>query len=343
MAEKLVGTPLHSNRKRIGIILLFVLLLGISVILSIITGTIELEFSDIVDIFRGNGSELTIYKVIQNIRIPRILTGMLVGMNLAIAGALLQGILRNPLAAPHIIGVNSGAAFMAVVVMVLFPKMINILPLAAFVGALGATMLVYSLTYFSKGNVTTNIILGGVAISALLGALTSSIMLIFSDELEVTYTWLLGSLSGRSWTYFFTILPYSLIGITLAVLLSPKVNLFNLGEEVSRSLGLEVKLYRAFIIVTAAILAGSAVSVSGTIGFIGLISPHLARMLVGNDYRYLIILSSFIGAFLLITADLLARTIFQPVELPVGLFTAALGAPFFFYLIYRKKDRTILD
>ena len=282
MAEKLVGTPLHSNRKRMGIILLFVLL-GISVILSIITGTIELEFSDIVDIFRGNGSELTIYKVIQNIH-PGFLPACL-GYEPAIAGALLQGILRNPLAAPHIIGVNSGAAFMAVVVMVLFPKMINILPLAAFVGALGATMLVYSLTYFSKGNVTTNIILGGVAISALLGALTSSIMLIFSDELEVTYTWLLGSLSGRSWSYFFTILPYSLIGITLAVLLSPKVNLFNLGEEVSRSLGLEVKLYRAFIIVTAAILAGSAVSVSGTIGFIGLISPHLARMLVGNDYR----------------------------------------------------------
>jgi iron complex transport system permease protein len=129
----------------------------------------------------------------------------------------------------------------------------------------------------------------------------------------------------------------------MAVFLSPKVNLFNLGDEVSRSLGLEVKLYRAFIIITAAVLAGSAISVSGTIGFIGLIAPHLSRMLVGNDYRYLVILSSFIGAFLLITADLLSRTIFQPVELPVGLFTAALGAPFFFYLIYRNKNKAVPD
>jgi iron complex transport system permease protein len=343
MAEKNANVIAHNNRRRIGIILLFTLLLGISVVLSIINGTTTLEFQNVVDIIRGNGDELIIYQIIQNIRLPRILTGMLVGMNLAIAGALLQGILRNPLAAPHIIGVNSGAAFMAVVVMVLAPHMINMLPLAAFLGALGATLLVYSLTYFGKGNVTTNIILGGVAISALLSAFTSAIMLIFSDELEVTYTWLLGSLSGRSWDYFFTILPYSAAGIVLAVLLSPKVNLFNLGDEVSRSLGLEVKLYRAFIIITAAVLAGSAVSVSGTIGFIGLIAPHLSRMLVGNDYRFLVILSSIIGALLLITADLLARTVFQPVELPVGLFTAALGAPFFFYLIYRNKNKTVPD
>jgi iron complex transport system permease protein len=264
-------------------------------------------------------------------------------MNLAIAGALLQGILRNPLAAPHIIGVNSGAAFMAVIVMVLCPHMIDVLPLAAFLGALGATMLVYSLTYFSSGNATTNIILGGVAISALLSAFTSALMLIFSDELEVTYTWLLGSLTGRAWSYFYTLLPYSIAGILLAVFLSPKLNLFNLGDEVSRSLGLEVKLYRALIIMTSAVLAGSAVSVSGTIGFIGLIAPHLSRMLVGNDYRYLVILSAIIGALLLVTADLLARTVFQPVELPVGLFTAALGAPFFFYLIYRNKNKAVPD
>jgi iron complex transport system permease protein len=343
MTEKNANVIANNNRRRIGIIIFFALLLGISILLNIINGTTTLEFQDIIDIIRGNGDELIIYQIIQNIRLPRVLTGMMVGMNLAIAGALLQGILRNPLAAPHIIGVNSGAAFMAVVVMVLLPHMINILPLAAFIGALGATMLVYSLTYFGKGNVTTNIILGGVAISALLSAFTSAIMLIYADELEVTYTWLLGSLSGRSWDYFFTVLPYSLAGIAMAVFLSPKVNLFNLGDEVSRSLGLEIKLYRAFIIITAAVLAGSAISVSGTIGFIGLIAPHLSRMLVGNDYRYLVILSSFIGAFLLITADLLSRTIFQPVELPVGLFTAALGAPFFFYLIYRNKNKAVPD
>jgi iron complex transport system permease protein len=293
----------------------------------------------LVDLFKlitGHSSGL-LPQVIYNIRLPRVLTGLMVGLNLAVAGALLQGILRNPLASPQIIGVNSGAGLVAVMIMLVFPSMINMLPLGAFLGALAAAILIYLLASKRGSGITSNIILAGVALSALLHAATSALMILYSDELQITFTWLIGGLSNRGWPYVFTILPYCIFGLTVAVAISPKVNLFALGDEISSSLGLSVGAYRVIIIILAALLAGSAVSVAGTIGFVGLIAPHLARLLVGNDYRYLLPLSAILGALLLVLADTCARTIFQPVELPVGILTAALGAPFFFYLIYRKR------
>lgn len=329
---------IQSKKERLILLLAFAVLVGISVICSISWGTVAVQGRDILNVLTGTPGNETVQQVLYNIRIPRVLIGVLAGSNLAVAGALLQGVLRNPLASPQVIGVNSGAGLVAVIIMIVFPGQIGWLPFGAFLGALGAATMVYLLANKEGSGLTVNIILAGVAISALLGAFTSGLMILHSDDLEITYTWLLGGLTGRGWSHFRMIWPYSLGGLLLALALSPKINLFLLGDEVGSSLGLEVKLYRIVLLINGALLAGSAVSVAGTIGFVGLIAPHLARLLVGNDYRYLVILSALLGACLLVTADTLARFVFQPVELPVGILTAALGAPFFLYLMYRKQN-----
>lgn len=185
------------------------------------------------------------------------------------------------------------------------------------------------------------LMLAGIAVSNLLSAVTSGLMVINSDVLDITFSWLLGSLSGRGWGAVGMILPYSIIALTLAIIISPKVNLFGLGDELASSVGLETRYYRILILLIASALAGSAVSVAGTIGFVGLIAPHSARLLIGNDHRYLVPLSALFGAILLIVSDTVARTIFQPIELSVGIITSILGAPFFLYLLRLNKDKRL--
>lgn len=309
------------------------------VCISLMVGTIRFSLEEVFGLFLGKDQEGLIRQIILNIRLPRILTGLFVGMNLAVSGVLLQGIIRNPMASPNIIGVNAGAGLAAVVIMALFPGQIGAIPPASFVGALGATFLIYVLANTSGGGGTVYIVLAGIAISNLMNAVTSALMMIHSDILEVTYSWLLGSLSGRSWTAVSSVWPYSAGALAAALAISPKMNLFGLGDEVAMSVGLSVRSYRLFAMLTAAVLAGSAVSVSGTIGFVGLIAPHTARLLIGNDHRYSVPLSALLGAILLIASDTIARTIFQPVELSVGIITSIFGAPFFLFLLYkRRKD-----
>ncbi|UNC93274.1 FecCD family ABC transporter permease [Candidatus Contubernalis alkaliaceticus] len=325
-----------QQRKKVLLIFFFAVTGFVIMFISINIGTLFFDLNQVISVLFGKTADTLAHQIIYNIRLPRILTGTLVGMNLALSGALLQGVLRNPLASPQIIGVNSGAGLAAVIIMIYFPGNITMIPLGAFLGAFLAATLVYCLAAMDVGSSTISIVLAGVAISAFLNAFTSGMMILNGDELEVTFSWLLGGLTGRGWSYFHIILPYSAVGLTAALFLSPRVNLFALGDEVSSSLGLPVKIYRVLVIITAAVLAGSAVSVAGTIGFVGLIAPHMARLLVGNDYRYMLVSSGMLGAVLLLLADTIARTVFQPVELPVGVITAALGAPFFLYLLYRK-------
>jgi len=304
---------------------------------GIVVGTLKFPVSDIWKALWSASDDPLANQIICNIRLPRLLIGFFVGMNLAVAGGLLQGLLRNPLASPHVIGVNAGAGLCAVLVMIIAPGKVQLIPIGAFTGALLAVLLVYGMSLYPGTSSPVNIVLAGVAVSAFLSAVTSGVMFLNSDELEITYSWLLGNLSGRSWKYFSLLWPYSLLGLAAAVFLSPKINLFNLGDEVGSSLGLSVKVNRILIIITSAVLAGSAVSVAGTIGFVGLIAPHLARLLVGNDYRYLIILSAVLGGILLVMSDTLARSVFRPVELSVGIVTAIIGSPFFLFLLYRKR------
>lgn len=328
---------IKTHRKRLMIIIFAVLSALTVFIISIISGTVKFEFFEVINGIFFNSDNPVCNQIIHNIRLPRILIGFLAGMNLAAAGALLQGVLRNPLAAPQIIGVNAGAGLAAVIFMIFFAGQIYLIPYGAFLGSLLAALLVYKLSTFSGSSSTVHIVLAGVAVSAFLNAITSGLMMLNSDELAITYLWLLGSLSGRGWEYFNLLLPYSILGLSISILISPKINLFNLGDEVGTGLGLSVKVYKMIVILLSAILAGSAVSVVGTIGFVGLIAPHLARILVGNDYRYSIILSTVLGGTLLVISDTVSRTLFRPVELSVGIVTSFIGAPFFLFLLYSKK------
>ena len=331
----------HSHR--LGVLATAAILLVFIIALSLSVGSVQVSLGKIVGILFGKKGEGLPVQIVRNIRLPRTLVGLLVGMNLAVSGILLQGIIRNPMASPNIIGVNAGAGLAAVVVMALFPSRIGFIPPASFIGALGAALTISALANSKGGKRSTvYIVLAGVAVSNLLNAGTSALMVVYSDILEVSYSWLLGSLSGRSWSSFALIWPYSLAGLVLALFLSPKINLFALGDDVASSVGLPVRLYRFIALLLAAVLAGSAVSVTGTIGFVGLIAPHAARLLVGNDHRYTLPLSALLGAILLILSDTLARTLFSPVELSVGIITSLLGAPFFLFLLFRKRKASVL-
>ncbi len=314
-----------------------------AVIAGIMTGTIRYSFSDILNSITAETQRTVAERIIINIRIPRILTGVLVGINLSIAGAMLQAMLQNPMASPNVIGVNSGAGLGAVLIMTIFPKVISAIPVAAFGGALLTSVIIYVISQIPGKNGTVHLVLAGVAISSLLKAVTSALMILNSDVLEITYSWLQGSLSGRGWNEFTLILPYSLIGSASAIFISPKLNLFALGEETAVSVGLRIKFYRFLVMIISSVLAGSAISAAGTIGFVGLVAPHCARILVGGDNRYLIPLSAFFGGILMVLSDTVARTIFRPVELSVGIVTAVLGAPFFLWLLFTKGKRQPSD
>ncbi|MFP4431939.1 MAG: FecCD family ABC transporter permease [Spirochaetaceae bacterium] len=307
---------------------------------SLARGTIAFAWQDVPGAALNRGGTDLANQVIHNIRLPRALNGLMVGMNLAVSGTILQAVLRNPLASPNIIGVSNGAGLAAVALMVLLPGRLTLIPPAAFVGALAASGLVYGISRAAGSASPVQIVLSGVAVSAFLGALTSGLMVLHSDELDVTYSWLLGGLSGRGWSYVGIIWPYSIVGLTLVILLTPQLNLFVLGDEVGSSLGLRVPLFRFLFLGLAAVLAGSAISVAGTVGFIGLIAPHAARLMVGEDYRFMTPLAALTGGVLLVLADLAARVVFQPVELPVGVLTAALGAPFFLLLLTRRRTNS---
>ncbi len=326
------------NQRRIVTLAAACMVLVVIILHGIANGTLKFSFSQVVCVLVGLPEERLVAQIIGNVRLPRVLTGMLVGMNLAAAGSLLQGVLRNPMASPSIVGVNAGAGLAAVAMMVVAPTLSAHIPLAAFLGAISAALLIYLLSVRQSGaNSTVQLVLAGLAISSFFSALTSGLMTLHADELGVTYGWLLGSLSGRSWPFFHLLLPYSIVGLAFAFLISPKVNVFALGDEIGASIGISIRWYRFLVIAIAAMLAGSAVSVAGTIGFVGLVAPHIARILIGSDYRFQIPLAALLGGSLLVAADTFARTVFQPLELSVGVVTALIGAPFFLFLLYNRR------
>lgn len=278
------------------------------------------------------------YQIIYNIRVPRVLVGALTGINLALAGCILQGVLRNPLADPGIIGVSAGAGLAAMSVMILWPGFMALVPAAAFVGALMAAGIVFLLSW-DRGIQPLRLILAGVALAAFFGGGMSALMVFHSDKVQGTVNWMAGGFQGRSWYHVQMILPYSLVGVLGTVLSYRHLNALQLGDEVAKGLGIRVEKTRFFLVILAALLAASAVSVAGLLGFVGLIIPHIARMLVGSDFEYLMPCAAVLGATIVVAADTVARTIFSPVEVPVGIFMAFLGAPFFIYLLRKGMQR----
>lgn len=283
--------------------------------------------------------------IVTMIRLPRLLLALLVGAALGVSGAALQGLFRNPLADPGLIGVSAGAALGAVCVIVLgshFPLLTTpaALPLMASVGGLAATGLVYRLGRGPGRTDVATLLLAGIAINAMAGAATGLLTYMADDrQLRSLTFWLMGSLGGATWGELAAVAPFLIVAGGGLCLLGRPLNAFLLGEDVARHLGYPVEGLKALAILSSAIAVGAAVSVTGIIGFVGLVIPHLLRLLVGSNHQLLLPASALLGGAGLLAADTLARTVISPAELPIGIITALLGGPFFLYLLMRNRFR----
>ena len=278
--------------------------------------------------------------VVLTLRLPRVLLSLLVGAALGMSGALLQGIIRNPLASPDVIGITGGAAVAAVGFVTLLGGTVSIklLPLFAVIGAMVTALIIYILAW-KKGVSPIRLVLIGIGVSAITGAGTT-FMLILSPFYTASqaYIWLTGSIYGATWTDIRTILPVIVIVVPLAMGFARSLNAQEFGDDLATGLGVTVQWHRSALLLCSVLLAGIAVSVAGTIGFVGLIAPHIARKLVGRMFGSMLLVSGFVGALLVCVADLIARTAFLPLDVPAGVFTAGIGAPFFLYLLFKNRN-----
>lgn len=298
-------------------------------------GPVSITYTEIWDVLFHQNDDIH-KKIIMDVRLPRVIIAILVGSCLATSGALLQGVMKNPLADPGIIGVSSGAGLAAIITMVLLPQFSYLLPIAAFLGALMTSLIIYLLAW-DKGTSTVKIILAGVAANALLGAIMNGIMVLYSERVQAVLPWLSGGLTGKGWFHLEFMAPYAIISLFISILAIKPANLLLLGDDTAKLLGQKVEVQRFFLIILASLLAGVAVSVAGLVGFVGLVVPHMVRILVGDDYKYLLPYSMICGAILVVFADTIARSWFDPIELPVGILLACLGAPFFLYLLRKRR------
>ena len=323
-----------SSGRRISLLAVFAILACMGMVVSIMKGSVEILPGEIWQGLIGNGAG-THEQILRNIRLPRTIVAALVGINLSLSGAILQGVMKNPLADPHIIGISSGAGLAGIFIMLMFPEAGWAITPVAFLGAMGAALLIYILAW-KNGIRPIRIILAGVAVSAFLGAGISALMIFYSDRVHGALMWMIGGLSARSWSHVDIIWPYAMFGIALAMMGSRHLNILLLGDEIAKGLGLRVELTRILMTALAALLAASAVSVVGLLGFVGLIVPHAARLMIGSDYRFLLPASALLGAAVVTFSDTFARTAFTPTELPVGIIMSVLGAPFFLFLLRRE-------
>ncbi len=279
--------------------------------------------------------------IIWQIRFPRIILAGLVGVALAVSGATYQGLFRNPLADPYLIGVASGAGLGATIILMtgvpLYFHGFSLLPIAAFVGGLLAVSIAYTVAKQSGGLPLTTLILAGVAIAYLAAAMTSYLIISSSPDVKPLLVWLLGGFIGTRWEDVYTVLPYLIPGVLVMMAYGRILNLFQLNEDEAKQLGVNVERTKLILIVVASLTTAAAVSVSGLIGFVGLIAPHAVRLVWGYDHRFLLPMAMLVGAGFLILADVVARTVVSPTELPVGVVTAFCGAPFFLYLLRRSR------
>ena len=315
-------------------VLVLTLSLAVIVALSLALGAVPLSLQQLGQALFRRGEALP-QTILWQLRFPRVLAAITVGAALATSGALMQGMLRNPLATPFLLGISAGAG-LVVVAIVTLSLSLTLLPLGAWCGSVLATAIVYALGRSSMGLSLERLILGGVSISALFGAIQTTLLLRAEEgRTQLALNWLFGSLNGRGWSDLQLAGPYIAIALILACLVGRSLNVLNLGDDMAVSLGASLNRTRLLIGGIATLLTAGAVSISGLVAFIGLLVPHGVRLLIGgNDYRWLVPLSALGGAALLTGADLLARL--GGTELPVGAVTALLGSPLFIWLLYRR-------
>ncbi|KPQ06496.1 MAG: ABC-type heme uptake system permease component HmuU [Rhodobacteraceae bacterium HLUCCA12] len=295
------------------------------------------------------GQELALHErvVLMDIRLPRMVMGVMVGAALAVSGAVMQGLFRNPLADPGIVGVGAGAglgAVLAIVLGSLLPASLaalsgpHLVPIAAFLGGWGTTLVLYRVSTRQGRTSVATMLLAGIALGALAGALTGLMVYIADDQQlrDLTF-WGLGSLAGASWARIAAAGPIIVLALLAAPALARALNAFTLGEAAAAHLGIAVQRMKNIAILTVAAATGAAVAVSGGIGFIGIVVPHLLRLAIGPDHRFLLPASALLGATLLLLADMIARVIVAPAELPIGIVTAVLGAPVFLWILLRRR------
>lgn len=330
----------RSDRTRTTILIgsAFLVMLSVMVV-SLVVGTVGISPWDAVRALFGSADEPITVVLIRQFRFPRILVASLVGAQLAVSGAILQAVTRNALAAPSIVGISAGAGLAAVVAAVMIPTAsVALVALIAFFGALIAGTLVYLLSW-KDGISPERLALTGIAVTAILAAFITAIVTFFADNsnIQAALVWLTGTVYGRGWEEFRLLVPWFVVGLGSSLLLATKLNVLMLGDNVAASLGMRVELARGVFIAIAIGLASSAVAVAGLVAFVGLVIPHIVRLLFGSDQRIVIPLSAIGGAILMMIADDIARTAFGVTEMPAGLITALLGAPYFIFLIARRR------
>ena len=275
-------------------------------------------------------------KIGYHLRFARNLLAVLVGASLAVSGCLLQAVMKNPLADPGITGVSSGASVFAIFILLLFPKYTTILPMIAFLGGAFACILVYLMAW-KNGLNPMRVVLAGVAINSILGGVISLLTTMYSDRIQSALLWLNGSLASKTWNDTKIIAIYSLIGLILSLFCIRGANVLSLGDDTAINLGFNVAKTRIILSAISVFLAGTCTAIVGVISFVGLIVPHIGRMIIGSDHKYLIPFSMVLGGSVLLIADTISRTILGAVELPVGVVMSILGGPFFLYLLKRGE------
>lgn len=328
-----------------------ILILLTMVILALALGSAQLDFFKVIRILAGGlfgendgaGVEIEQFdrQIVLDVRLPRIILAIIVGAALSMAGVIYQSLFRNPMADPSVIGTSSGAALGAIIAIATGLDLkfghLGTIPFMAFFGAILTTLLVYGLAKTGPRVPMTVLLLAGMAVSTFLSSTISLIMILRRDEMYHIVSWLMGGFALCRWIDVAMIAPYTLIGFLVTIFFSRELNLMLLGEERARQLGLNSDRLQKFMIVSASLLVAGAVSISGIIGFVGLLVPHMVRFIIGPDHKYLLPVSALAGGLFLLAADTIARTLLAPLELPVGVVTSLCGAPFFIYLLIKNK------
>lgn len=338
----------QNNTKKAIIIILSLILLVLVILISISVGPIRMSLEEVINVlFFGQktiigpyGEPIDVQNVVFNLRLPRVLCAMLIGAALAVSGAAMQGIFRNPMASPSVLGISSGAAFGACLSIIFGFSIASgsfAIPSMAFIFSFITLFLVYSMARTKMGVPISMLLLSGIAVGAFFNGLVSLLQYYADDKLEGIVFWLMGNLNSCGWDQFFIILLPILVGSIVLMFYSKELNLLSLGDDQATNLGVNVERTRIIILVASALTVAGAVAVSGVIGFVGLIVPHIFRMLLGPDHRLLIPMSIVGGAIFMVIMDALSRVLVAPAELPVGILTAILGAPFFIYILRTRK------
>lgn len=310
--------------------------LAVVTVAAFLVGSSSVSLGDLVAWASGGEVSDAAKSILVNVRLPRVLAALLSGAALSAAGAIIQAVLDNPLASPNIIGINSGAGLFVLLAASVFPGLVWLPPLAAFVGALATALIVFGISLGANTSRLT-VVLAGIAITSVFGAGMNTILIVNPDAYIGASTFLVGGLAGVLMKDILWPAAYIIAGLVFAFGAAGKLNIMALGDQTAHSLGMHVGRTRLAMLGLAAVLSGAAVSIAGLLGFVGLIIPHLVRFFVGHDNRFVLPLSATAGATFVVFCDMCSRVIFAPYEVPVGILMAFLGGPFFIYLILKNR------